>query len=84
MKNTDKLSNQFRSNQPNYTNNDDFSFRTDPNYIRQFTSDNINDDLNNTDWSKESYYHNSVRVNGKNNIGRTIKMNNKLWHKLNS
>ena len=33
----------------------------------------------------DSNYHNSVRVNGKNNIGRTIrKMNNKLWHKLNS
>ena len=28
-------------------------------------------------------YHNFYRVNGKNNIGRTIKMSNKEWHRLN-
>ena len=63
---------------------DDYSFKSHVDYRRQADTDKIFDTINNTDWSKESLYHNSVRVNGKNNIGRTIKMNNKLWHKLNS
>ena len=61
-----------------------FEARSQPDYRRQLDQDKSYDNLNKLDWDKESYYHNSVRVNGKNNIGRTIKMNNKLWHKLNS
>ena len=72
-------------NTPDYQDNHpDFGWKTNPNFRRQKDQDKIQDYLEKTDWKQESLYHNSVRVNGKNNIGRTIKMNNKLWHKLNS
>ena len=67
----------------NDANQSDFASKTDGNYRRQIDKNLIHDYIENTDWSKESLYHNSVRVNGKNNIGRTIKMSNKEWHRLN-
>ena len=67
----------------NDTNSNDFTTKTDGEYRRQLDKDITFDNIEKTDWDKESYYHNSVRVNGKNNIGRTIKMSNKEWHRLN-
>ena len=67
----------------NESNQQDYTTKTNGDYRRQLDKNLIHDYIENTDWTKESLYHNSVRVNGKNNIGRTIKMNNKDWHKLN-
>ena len=66
----------------NRSNQHDYSVRIDPNYQRQETIDEIFDKIEKTDWSKESLYHNTYRINGKNTT-RTIKMSNRDWHKLN-
>ena len=61
---------------------DDYSYRIDPDYRRQDTSDEIYDRIKNTNWSRESEYHNTYRVNG-NNTTKTLRMSNKKWHQLN-
>ena len=60
---------------PDYQHNHpDFGWKTDSEFRRSHDSDKIHDMLNNTDWDKESNYHNSYQVNGKENKGRTIKL----------
>ena len=75
--------NKTNTQRQNDLNQADYGSKTNGDYRRQLDKNLIHDYIETTDWSKESLYHNSVRVNGKNNIGRTIKMNNKDWHKLN-
>ncbi len=71
-------------NQPRDYNQDDYSLKTDPNYLRQETINKIFDDLNNIDWKQESGYHNQYYL-GEGKYGtRTLRMNNKDWHKLNN
>ena len=41
---------------------------------RQNVVDKIYDNINDINWNNEANYHNSYLVNGKNNIGRTIKL----------
>ena len=63
--NLNKLGNQY--NQSRYEDKTDGDFRRS--YDSMVTSERIQ----NTNWSSESNYHNSYRVNGKNVIGRTLK-----------
>ncbi len=66
-----------------YTNNKenlmDYSDRVSPDNRSQKDKDRIKDWIENTNWESESQYHNSyhgVKC-------RTIRMNNKEWHRLN-
>ena len=61
-----KLNKSLKANQ------DDYSYKIDPDYRRQDTSDEIYDKIKHTNWSSESLYHNTYRINGK-NITRTLK-----------
>ena len=67
----------------NDKNLEDYSSKTTGEFRRQLDKDHTYDTVINVDWKKESDYYNSYRVNGKYNKGRTIKMSNKEWHKLN-
>ena len=67
----------------NQENLEDYSIKTDPDFRRAKDTDIIYDKIHNTDWNKESNYHNSVRINGKNTT-RTLRMSNRDWHKLNN
>lgn len=61
----------------NNFNNDnlaDYSSKTDEDYRRSSDLIKILDTMRTTDWEQESKYHNYYRVNGKVNIGRTIKL----------
>ena len=67
----------------NLSNLDDFSYKTDPDYLRQMVSDDIYNSIENIDWKKESTYHNTY-YKGKGNYGiRELRMNNKKWHEIN-
>ncbi len=61
----------------------DYSSTKSPDFGRGELIDAIHKQIEDTDWKAESQYHNSYRVNGKNNIGRSISMPNKKWHMLN-
>ena len=66
------------------SNHPDYGWRTDPEFERQKDLDKIFDELNNTNWEKESDYHNTVYLGkGKYNKGRTLRMKNKEYHELN-
>ena len=60
--------------QLNDSNQDDYSLKSSSEYRRQVDKDLTYANLNNTDWQKESDYHNSYYVNGTWNKGRTIKL----------
>ena len=59
----------YKINRKNKSNQDDYSWKTDPNYLRQHTIDEIYDMINNTNWNQLSDYFNSYH--GKPN-GNTI------------
>ena len=85
MKDTNNNSGEYVQDSLNTFNQDnlaDFSWRTDGENRRQKDKDIIYENMSKTDWSKESLYHNTYRINGKNTT-RTIKMSNRDWHKLN-
>ena len=68
----------------NRSNETDYNLRTDGDYQRQADVDKIYETIENTNWSKESEYHNTYYNLKTNTYGkREIKMNNKKWHKLN-
>ena len=50
------------------------SDRTDANMRQNINSDKSFDLINKIDWKNESNYHNSYRINGKENKVRTIKL----------
>ena len=50
------------------------SDRTDANMRQNINSDKSFDLINKIDWKNESNYHNSYRINGKENKGRTLKL----------
>ena len=56
----------------------DFSSKTDGEFRRQLDKDYTYNMIENIDWNKESNYHNSYRVNGKYNLGRTITLKKKV------
>ena len=69
----------------NKANETDFNFRTDGDHQRQIDVDHIYDWIEKTNWSKESEYHNTYYNHITKKYGiRTLKMNNKEWHKLNT
>ena len=51
---------------------DSYTKKLDTNYDRQDTIDKTYDRIHKTNWSSESDYYNTVRVNGKNTT-RTLK-----------
>ena len=58
----------------NDLNLEDYSVKTTGEFRRQIDKDLTFLKLKETDWDKESNYHNSYLVNGKENKGRTIKL----------
>ena len=58
----------------NKKNLDSYSDKINPEYERTDTANKIFDKVKNTNWSRESEYHNTVRINGKNTT-RTLKLN---------
>lgn len=53
--------------------------------IKQSSKDDIYNNMSNTDWEAESKYHNAYYMGkGRWNQGRTLKMNNKEYLKLNN
>ena len=69
----------------NKANQEDYSFRTDGDHLRQIDTDRIHDYIESTNWSEESKYHNTYYNHKNKKYGtRTLKMKNKEWHKLNT
>ena len=60
----------------NKKNLDEYSHKVSPDYDRSNTINKIHDHIKNTNWSRESEYHNTYRINGKNTT-RTLKLKNK-------
>ena len=56
----------------------DFSSKTDGEFRRQLDKDYTYNKIENTNWESESNYHNSYRIDGKYNLGRTITLKKKV------
>ena len=62
----------------NDSNQNDFASKTDGEFRRQLDKDITYLTIENTNWESEANYHNSYRVNGKYNLGRTITLKKKV------
>ena len=62
----------------NDENLNDFTSKTDGDFRRQLDKDHTYNKIENTNWESEANYHNSYRVNGKENKGRTITLKKKV------